>query len=117
MLARLRTLKHDDADGWVFRAKNGEPVNPGNALKRYVRPAIRKLKLKIGGWHDFRHTLTTRLLGLGWSPKVVSEICGHSDVHTTLQIYHHPTVEDFRAPLQEMSDELLADVSNSVIVN
>jgi integrase len=44
---------------WIFESKNSTPtpINPGNALKRYVRPALRLLGIKIGGWHDFRHTL------------------------------------------------------------
>ncbi len=49
------------------------PVNPGNVLKRYVRPVVQDLGIKIGGWHDFRHTLATRSLKK-WPTKVVSEI-------------------------------------------
>lgn len=44
---------------WIFESQNSTPtpINPGNALKRYIRPAVRSLGIKIGGWHDFRHTL------------------------------------------------------------
>jgi integrase len=53
LLARMRAL---DGTDWVFRSREGTPVNPGNALKRYIRPAAEELKIAIGGWHDFRHT-------------------------------------------------------------
>ena len=41
------------------------------------------------GIHTFRHTYATRMLEKEVPPKVVSEILGHADVKTTLQIYSH----------------------------
>ena len=46
-----------------------------------------------------------------------SEILGHSDVHTTLRVYQHVETEDFRAPLNELADELLRDVTKSSLAN
>jgi integrase len=107
LLARMRLL----GDGeWVFRSRSGTPVNPGNMLKRHIRPAVKQLGIEIGGWHDFRHTLATRSL-IRWPTKVVSEILGHSDVHTILRVYQHVGTEDFRGPLNELADELLRDVT------
>src|SRR5215469_2166955 len=109
LLARMKTL----GDGeWVFRSRAGSPINPGNALKRYVRPTVHELGIKLGGWHDFRHTLATRSLKK-WPTKVVSEILGHSDVVTTLKVYQHIETEDFRGPLNELAVELLRDVTKS----
>jgi integrase len=108
LLSRMRLL----GDGeWVFRSQSGTPVNPRNALKRYVRPVMKGLGIEIGGWHDFRHTLATRSLKR-WPTKVVSEILGHADVHTTLKVYQHVETEDFREPLNEIASELLRDVTN-----
>jgi hypothetical protein len=36
------------------------------------------------------YTLTTGLLRSGVSPRVVSDILGHSDVEITLNVYDHP---------------------------
>jgi integrase len=47
---------------WIFESANGTPVNPGNALKRYVRPVVRSLGIKIGGWHDFRQNAESRIM-------------------------------------------------------
>jgi integrase len=98
---------------WVFRSRENTPVNPGNALKRYVRPVAEALGIALGGWHDFRHTLTTGLLRSGVSPKVVSKILGHSDVQITLNVYDHPEIENFREPLTAVADQLLRDVTKS----
>jgi integrase len=31
---------------WIFESTNTTPINPGNALKRYVRPALRLLEIQ-----------------------------------------------------------------------
>lgn len=49
----------------------------------------------------------------GHSPTAVPQIMGHSNLNITLRIYDHPALEDFRAPLNEMSDQLLCDVAKS----
>lgn len=114
LLSRMRALGNGE---WIFRARNGSPVNPGNALKRYVRPAVEKAKLSIGGWHDFRHTLVTSLRKGGWSSKVIANIVGHSNVQTMERIYDHADREDFRAALGEIASKLLPDVTKSASVN
>ena len=109
LLERMRKLGEGE---WIFKAQNGAPLNPCNAAHRYIRPATRALGIKLGGWHDFRHTLSTRLLSNRYPTKVVSELLGHSDVQTTLKTYHHVETENFRAPLAEIAGQLLSDVSN-----
>jgi integrase len=110
LLTRMRSLGGQE---WVFRSRENTPVNPGNALKRYVRPVAEALGIPLGGWHDLRHTLTTGLLRSGVSPKVVSKILGHSDVQITLNVYDHPEIENFREPLAAVADQLLRDVTKS----
>jgi integrase len=114
LLSRMRSLNSTD---WVFCSREGTSLNPGNALKRYIRPVAQELGIALGGWHDFRHTVTTRLLRSGVSPKVVSEILGHSDVEITLNVYNHPEIRDFRAPLNDVANQLLRDVMKSASVN
>jgi integrase len=109
LLERLRALGGND---WIFRSRANTPINPGNALKRYIRPVTKALGIPLGGWHDFRHTLTTGLLRSGVSPKVVSDILGHSDVEITLNVYDHPETENFRKPLAAVAEQLLRDVTN-----
>lgn len=113
LLSRMRAL----GDGeWVFRSEAGTPVNPGNALKRYIRPAVKELGISLGGWHDLRHTLVTSLFKRKCSPKVISELVGHSSVRIT-QDYDHPDGDGFRAALGEMASELLPSVTKLAAAN
>ena len=45
LISRMKQLGEGE---WIFRSKEGTPVNPGNALKRYVRPRCK------GTWHRNR---------------------------------------------------------------
>ena len=110
LMARMRQLGDGD---WVFRSKGGTPINPGNALKRYIRPAATELGITLGGWHDFRHTLTTTMRRNGVHAKVISGILGHSKVSLALDIYDHADVEDFRRPMEVVAGELLSSVTKS----
>lgn len=93
LVSRMLNLKSRE---WVFESRNGTPVNLGNALRRYIRPAVRELGIILGGWHDARHTLSTTLRRNGIDPRVRSNILGHS-VSLALDVYDHPDVSDLRA--------------------
>jgi integrase len=105
LLARLETLGRESE--WVFAAENGSPVNPGNALRRYVQPVARKLGIALSGFHDLRHTLATDLINSGVSAKAVSLILGHANVGITLNTYTHPALEDFKGPLNERAAQFV----------
>jgi integrase len=108
--ALLERMKSLGQGVWVFRSRSGTPVDPKNAANRYLRPVAKELGLALGGWHDFRHTLSTQLLRR-YPTKVVSELLGHSSVQTTLSVYQHVETDQFRAPLNEIATELLPDVT------
>ena len=64
-----------------------EPRSYYNCYKRILK------KLKIAGFnfHSLRHTFATRCIELGFDPKTLMEILGHSDIKITLAFYVHPT--------------------------
>lgn len=103
-----------DGTGYCFRskAKAGTPINQKNALRRYLHPACAELGFRIGGWHDFRHTMTTWALKK-YPTKVVSGLLGHSSTKTTLDVYGHVSQEDFAEPLAEIAGKLLRDVAQN----
>ena len=105
LLERLQAL--GTTGEWIFHARGGVPLNPGNALKRYIRPVAKELEIELGGWHDFRHTVATSMLRAGHGVKVVSELLGHADVAITLRTYDHVAADAFRAPLNEAASQLL----------
>lgn len=108
LLERMQKLGGTE---YVFRSREGTPVNPGNALKRYVRPVADKLKIDLDGWHAFRRTVATKMLRSGQSAKLVSDILGNS-VEILLKDYDLPEVENFRAPLAQVAGTLLPNVTN-----
>ncbi len=108
LMARMAKLGKGE---WVFRSRTGTPVNPGNALKRHVRPAAKELGISLGGWHDFRHTLSTKLRRSGVHPKVVSDILGHKKVNLAMDVYDRTDVEDFVQPLAVVANELFPSCS------
>lgn len=76
-MSRMRKLGDGD---WVFRSRGGTPLNPGHALRRHIRPAATELGIPLGGWHDFRHTLTTNMRRNEVHLRVISGILGHAKV-------------------------------------
>jgi len=105
LMKRLNKLDHSSE--WVFSSENGTPVNPGNALRRYVQPVARDLEIKLSGFHDLRHTLATDLINSGVSAKAVSQILGHANVGITLNTYTHPALENFKGPLNERAAQFV----------
>ena len=78
LIRRLRAL--GAGQKWVFQSRTGTPVNTGNALRRYLHPATRAVGVRIGGWHDFRHTITRKMRRAGVHPIVVRDTLGHKQV-------------------------------------
>ena len=111
LLSRLQALRQGSAAStWVFQAENGAAINPGNARNRYIRPVAKRLGVAIGGWHDFRHTLTTNMRRSGVHPKVISGVLGHSNVRLAMDVYDHLDVRDMRDPLRFAAENLLPNV-------
>jgi len=59
LVSRLGSLRmNDEVDSFIFKARNGSPLNPGNWLRREIHPVASKLGINLSGWHDFRHFFT-----------------------------------------------------------
>lgn len=110
LVSRMLAL---DSTEWVFESRKKTPVNPGNAFKRYIRPAAKELGITLSGWHDARHTLNTTLRRNGVDPRVRSGILGHSRVSLAMDVYDHPDVGDFEQPLAAVASQLLPSVTKT----
>jgi integrase len=113
LLERMRKLGNSV---YVFCSRAGTPINPGNGMKRYVHPVAKELGIELGGWHDFRHTLTTTLRRAGVHPVTLAGVLGHSKVDLAMNVYDRATLDDFRAPLGDLAGELLTNVSRMASV-
>ena len=66
-----------------------EPKTLENKFKR----CLKECDIPYINFHTLRHTFATRCVELGFDMKSLSEILGHANVGTTLNIYAHPTLE------------------------
>jgi integrase len=82
---------------WVFanpRTKGKTPYCPDIILSRIVRPAAKRAGIqKHVGWHTFRHSFATILIGNGENVKVVQELMRHSNCRCTLEIYSQARIQ------------------------
>lgn len=89
-----------------FQPKNNEDwsvyVTSNKFNPQSLRPAQRSAErvflmagVEYKGFHAFRHSYATRMVEKGIPVKAISDILGHSDINTTLNIYSH-TSNDFK---------------------
>lgn len=106
-LARLYTTYMHDEYGYidsdyVFITLAGDDI--GTALRpRAVYSIVDRIKRETGieGWtpHTLRHTFVTLQRQAGVPIDVISSLVTHANIHTTVEIYSHLSVEDLRSVL------------------
>jgi integrase len=105
LIQRLRRL--GEWKKWIFQNRAGTPIDHNNGRRRYLKPAAAAVGVQIGGWHDFRHTLSRTLRRAGVHPVVVKDTLGHSKVDLAMNVYDRASAEDIRAGLSVVSKKLL----------
>ncbi len=105
LVRRLRKL--GDGKKWIFQSRAGTPADHNNARRRLLKPAAAAVGVQIGGWHDFRHTLSRTLRRAGVHPVVIKDTLGHSRVDLAMNVYDKASEEDIRAGLRVASRKLL----------
>jgi integrase len=98
LLERLRKL--GTGREWVFQSRNGTPINPCNARRRFLKPTAKELGIRLCEWHDFRHSLATELRRNGTHPKVISDLLGHKKVNLAMDVYDRSNLQDFEQALR-----------------
>jgi integrase len=83
------------------------PADHNNARGRLLKRAATAVGVEIGGWHDFRHTLSRTLRRAGVHPVVVRDTLSHSKVDLAMNRYDKASTEDIRAGLKVASKKLL----------
>jgi integrase len=75
-------------DDLVFLTPEGNPVDP-SVLSHTFQKLVKQAGLECVRFHDLRHTFASLMLMRGVSPKVISEMLGHSSVAFTMDVYSH----------------------------
>ena len=68
------------------------PTEPRVYYAKYKK-FLRKNNLGKFTFHELRHTFATHCVEMGFDVKSLSEILGHSNVTTTMNLYVHPTMQ------------------------
>lgn len=89
--------------GYVFTTEVDTPIEPDN-LRRVWYPLREAAGLGEMRLPDLRHTCATLLLRLGVPPHIVQAIVGHADIHVTMTIYAHTSLDDQRKALERLAE-------------
>ncbi len=79
-------------EGYVLETKNRTPTEPRTLQAKFSRIA-KSCRLEGVTFHTLRHTFATRCVEAGFDLKSLSEILGHRDVKTTMNLYVHPSFD------------------------
>jgi integrase len=77
---------HYDKEGWIFTNTAGGPLAPSGLSKRYAA-FLKESGLRPIRFHDLRHSAANLALSGNARLESVSQVLGHSNVHTTKSIY------------------------------
>lgn len=105
LIRRLRKL--GEGKKWVFQSGTGTVADHNNARRRLLKPAAAAVGVEIGGWQDFRHTLSRTMRRAGVHPVVIKDTLHHSKVDLAMNVYDKASAEDIRDGLRIASKKLL----------
>lgn len=87
---QMQTYGYNIKNCFVVSTKENNFIKP-SVLTNYFKKVVKEAEIRNITFHTTRHTFATNALKKGISPKIVSDILGHSSVVTTLDIYSHAT--------------------------
>lgn len=101
----LWPLVRRSSPGDYILSNSRNPVEP----RRY-RSYYKKLLVRLGiphiKFHALRHSFATRCIESKCDYKTVSDILGHNDISTTLNLYVHPNMEEKQKCIEQMWQHL-----------
>lgn len=94
IVSTMQLLPNDDQNNYILT--NNEYYLEPRSFRRYYNLFLQKNEILSLNFHCLRHTFATRLIENGADYKAVSELLGHATIHTTLNMYVHPRIEEKR---------------------
>jgi hypothetical protein len=81
---------------------SGGSITEPRTMQHHFARAAESSGITGATFHTLRHTFATRCVELGFDPKSLSEILGHSTVNLTMNRYVHPTMDLKRCNMQRL---------------
>jgi integrase len=98
-----KLVKSSEPNDLVFQSVlAGKPMNDQNVLRRHIKPAAKKLGLRVN-WRCLRTSHATWLVQAGADPKSVQGQMRHSRISTTMEIYAQIVPLAQRRALEQLS--------------
>lgn len=95
----------EDEDWSLFVTSNKEKPQSTRTAQRSAERIFAIAGVEYKGFHSFRHSYATKMVEKGIPVKAISDLLGHSNINTTLNIYSH-TSNDFK---KECVDKVFED--------
>lgn len=82
---------HPENQNFFFLTGSDSFTEPRTVKYRFKK-YLKECGIESTNFHTLRHTFATRYVEIGFDMKSLSEILGHSNVATTLNLYAHPSL-------------------------
>jgi integrase len=93
ILGTFREAWRGNDAGLLFADRDGAPLWATNVRRYHFYPLLKRLGIRKGGLHAFRHGHATNLFASGTSAPTVRGMLRHGDLKTTLRYTHVVTGE------------------------
>ncbi|MEX2387227.1 MAG: tyrosine-type recombinase/integrase [Phycisphaeraceae bacterium] len=118
--ARASAIAHTAATAspgpWLFCRATPADGQPGRydcqQLLRPLKAVLKRLKIKHGSIHTFRHSYITHLVNAGASIFEVKELVGHDKI-TTLEAYYHHQADRLSETIRRVDFDGLVGTSSN----
>lgn len=101
IVQRMKEIKKTSKSKYVVCKDTGEPILEKVLTNRYYS-LLKKLGIRRLKFHCLRHTFATRALENKMDIKTLSEILGHANAATTLNIYTHSLMENKKHQMRKL---------------
>lgn len=113
LLPLLRKYKKEDT-AYIISGTKCPWAEPRTIQYRF-RAILQNCGVEYFNFHMLRHAFATRCVSMGLDIKNLSEILGHSNIQTTLNLYVHSTIRQ-KKQLMKQYDSLLQNNSQSYLM-
>ena len=99
IIGLLKQAKSQDDD---YIATNSDFFMEPRLLQKRYKTLLKRAAVTYKNPHTLRHTFATNAYTKGMGIKSLSEILGHADIKTTLNLYVHPTMEQKQKEMNQI---------------